>query len=58
MSQSETIFSPEGLLEIPAGHVNVKATTNEGMGFVGSGEGIAAYAMVLLVPRTPSTHSQ
>ncbi len=45
------------LLKIPAGHVNVKATTNEGMGYVGRGEGIAAYAVVLLVPRTPSDHN-
>ena len=39
------------LLEIPADHVNVKATTHEGMGFAGRGEGIAAYAVVLLTPR-------
>lgn len=28
--------------------INIKAKTNEGMGFIGSGEGIAAYAVCLL----------
>ena len=37
------------VLGIPEGHVNIKATTNEGMGFVGRKEGIAAYATALLV---------
>jgi 2-C-methyl-D-erythritol 2,4-cyclodiphosphate synthase len=35
-------------LAIPADRVNVKGTTNEGMGFIGRGEGIAAIAVVLL----------
>ena len=30
---------------IPAGLINIKAKTNEGMGFVGRGEGIAAQAI-------------
>jgi len=33
---------------IPSGLVNIKAKTNEGMGFIGRGEGIAAYAVCLL----------
>jgi len=31
--------------------VNIKATTTERMGYIGRGEGIAAHAVVLLVPR-------
>lgn len=33
---------------IAAGQVNVKATTEEGLGFTGSGEGMAAHAVCLL----------
>ena len=29
-------------------HVNVKATTEEGLGFTGDGSGMAAHAVVLL----------
>ena len=36
-------------LGMDAAGVNIKATTNEGMGFVGRKEGIACYAVVALV---------
>jgi 2-C-methyl-D-erythritol 2,4-cyclodiphosphate synthase len=35
-------------LDIPPDRINIKATTTEGMGFTGRGEGIAAHAVVLL----------
>jgi 2-C-methyl-D-erythritol 2,4-cyclodiphosphate synthase len=33
---------------ISSGAINIKAKTNEGMGFIGRGEGIAAYAVCVL----------
>ncbi len=40
-----------GALGVPPSRVNVKATTGEGLGFVGRGEGIAAHAVAVLVRR-------
>jgi 2-C-methyl-D-erythritol 2,4-cyclodiphosphate synthase len=42
-----------GLLEIEPGAVGLKATTNEGLGTIGRGEGMAALAVVLVGQRAP-----
>ena len=37
-----------GALRISSQQINIKATTSEGLGFIGKGKGMAAYAVVLL----------
>jgi 2-C-methyl-D-erythritol 2,4-cyclodiphosphate synthase len=45
MEQMKNALAEAG---IPPGTLNIKAKTNEGMGFIGRGEGIAAYVVCLL----------
>jgi 2-C-methyl-D-erythritol 2,4-cyclodiphosphate synthase len=37
------------VLAIPAERIGIKATTNERMGFIGRGEGIAAMAVATII---------
>ena len=41
------------ILQIGIDDVSIKATTTEKMGFIGKGEGLAAYATVMLVRSSP-----
>lgn len=45
----DMIKNISGALGIDAGRVNVKAKTEEGMGFTGSGEGMSAHAVALII---------
>lgn len=43
------------VLGVPPRRVGIKATTNEGMGFVGRGQGMAALAVALITPTALDT---
>jgi 2-C-methyl-D-erythritol 2,4-cyclodiphosphate synthase len=43
-----------GALGIPTRHVSIKGKTNEGMGWIGRGEGLACIAVATVVPTAPS----
>ena len=41
-------LSPSEILRLPVGSVSIKATTTEGLRFIGRAEGLAALAVVLM----------
>ena len=47
------VASIAALLDLPEGHVNVKATTTDHLGFIGRGEGICAMAIVSVAVGRP-----
>ena len=48
----EMIMNISDVLCIPQSRVNVKAKTNEGMGFVGRSEGVVAFAVVTVMEKS------
>ena len=55
--RDDMVASIAKLLGLPAGHVNVKATTTDHLGFIGRAEGICAMAIVLIDIAGASDHT-
>ena len=50
-SKADVLHEIADALGIEVGQVGVKATTTEGLGFAGTKEGMASYAVALLVSK-------
>lgn len=46
IKEMQRVLAP--LLEVTENDISIKATTNEGLGYVGKGEGVNAYAVALI----------
>jgi 2-C-methyl-D-erythritol 2,4-cyclodiphosphate synthase len=46
IKEMQKVLAP--ILEVTENEVSIKATTNEGLGYVGKGEGVNAYAVALI----------
>ena len=46
IKRMQQILAP--IMEVTESEMSIKATTNEGLGYVGKGEGVNAYAVALI----------